>query len=42
MVIEQDNSGEKFLVRLSGQDDIDYLTFCYELNTFAGSQASIS
>ncbi|CAF0725960.1 unnamed protein product [Rotaria sordida] len=38
---EKDNLLEKFRVRVGGRDDIDYLTFCHELNALAGFEAGI-
>ncbi|UJR13407.1 hypothetical protein I4U23_000422 [Adineta vaga] len=38
---EKDNLLEKFRVRIGGRDDMDYLTFCHELNTLAGFEAGI-
>ncbi len=38
---EKDNLLEKFRVRVGGRDDIDYITFCHELNALAGFEAGI-
>ncbi|CAF0920382.1 unnamed protein product [Adineta ricciae] len=38
---EKDNLLEKFRVRVGGRDDMDYITFCHELNTLAGFEAGI-
>jgi hypothetical protein len=39
--LEKDNLLEKFRVRVGGHDDIDYITFCHELNTSASFEAGI-
>jgi hypothetical protein len=39
--LEKDNLLEKFRVRIGGRDDIDYITFCHELNALAGFEAGI-
>ncbi|CAF1138992.1 unnamed protein product [Adineta steineri] len=38
---EKDNLLAKFRVRVGGRDDMDYITFCHELNTLAGFEAGI-
>jgi hypothetical protein len=38
---EKDNLLEKFRVHVGGQEDIDYITFCHELNALAGFEAGI-
>jgi len=38
---EKDNLVEKFRVKIGGRDDIDYITFCHELNALAGFEAGI-
>jgi hypothetical protein len=38
---EKENLIEKFRVRIGGRDDIDYITFCHELNALAGFEAGI-
>jgi len=38
---EKENLIEKYRVRIGGRDDIDYLTFCHELNALAGFEAGI-
>jgi hypothetical protein len=38
---EKDNLLEKFRVHVGGQEDIDYITFCHELNALAGLEAGI-
>ncbi len=38
---EKDNLLEKFRVRVGGRDDMDYFTFCHELNALAGFEAGI-
>lgn len=38
---EKENLVEKFRVRVGGRDDIDYLTFCHQINSLAGFEAGI-
>ena len=38
---ERDNLVEKFRVHVGGRDDVDYITFCHELNALAGFEAGI-
>ena len=38
---EKENLIEKFRVRVGGRDDIDYLTFCHQINTLAAFDAGI-
>ena len=38
---EKDNLLEKFRVKIGGRDDIDYITFCHEVNALAGFEAGI-
>ena len=38
---EKGNLIEKFRVRVGGREDVDYITFCHELNALAGFEAGI-
>ena len=38
---EKETLIEKYRVRVGGRDDIDYITFCHDLNTLAGFEAGI-
>ena len=38
---EKETLIEKYRVRVGGRDDIDYVTFCHDLNALAGFEAGI-